>query len=149
MQLHQLLSNPMTQSLKRYAVISTITLTLGLSLYGCGESRVAQCNKVVTIANKTKNLAAPKDMSGLGTLADNIEQIRTEVQSVNVQDSKLKELQGQLLAMYGDVSQSLKTQVKATEAKDKNALEKAKGDLSAAASKESDIVDRLNALCTK
>lgn len=139
----------LTNRFNRYAVLSATAVTMSLLLYGCGESRVSQCNKIITVANKSIALTIPKDISGLGILADNIDQIRTEVQAIAVQDSKLKELQTQLLGMYGDVSQSLKAEAKATESKDKNALEKAKGELGAAASKESDIVDRLNTLCTK
>ncbi|PZO43783.1 MAG: hypothetical protein DCF19_03915 [Pseudanabaena frigida] len=133
----------------RYAFLSVTAVTMGLLLYGCGESKVSQCNKVVTVANKTKTLAVPKDVTGFVSLAENIDQIRIEVQAVAVQDSKLKELQVQLLGMYGDVSQALKAKAKATEAKDKNALDKAKQDLETSVGKENDIVDRLNALCTK
>jgi hypothetical protein len=118
-------------------------------LYGCGENRVSQCNKFVTIANKSKALAMPKDIAGLVPLAQNIDQIRTEAQVIAVQDSKLKELQAELLGMYGDVSQALKSQAKASESKDKNAVDKAKLELTTAAGKESDIVDRFNDLCAK
>jgi ribosomal protein L12E/L44/L45/RPP1/RPP2 len=133
----------------RYAVLSATAMTMGLLLYGCGESKVAQCNKIVTVANKTKALATPKDVAGFIPLADNIDQIRVELQAIAVQDSKLKELQTQLLSMYGDVSLALKAQVKATEAKDTNAQTKAKQELETAAGKESDLVDSINALCAK
>jgi predicted nucleic acid-binding Zn-ribbon protein len=125
------------------------TLSLGIILYGCGESKISQCNKVVTIANKTNALTAPKDITGFRTFAESIDQIRTEVQAIAVQDSKLKELQTQLLGVYGDASQALKGQVKATEAKDANAMTKAKQDLEAASTKESEVVDQINALCSK
>jgi len=132
-----------------YAVLSSITIAIGLLLFGCGESKVSQCNRVVTVANKTKTLVAPKDIAGFVPLAENIDQIRTEVQAISIQESKLKELQVQLLSMYGDVSQALKAQAKATESKDKSASDKAKQELETAAGKENDIVDRLNALCSK
>jgi hypothetical protein len=149
MQLQKLLPISAAHRAIRYAVLSSITITIGLLLHGCGESKVSQCNKVVTVANKTKTLVAPKDVAGFLPLAENIDQIRTEVQAISIQESKLKELQVQLLSMYGDVSQSLKAQAKATESKDKTALDKAKQELETAAGKETDIVDRLNALCSK
>ena len=133
----------------RYALLSATALAIGLLLYGCGESKVSQCNKIVTVANKAKNLAAPKDITGFTQLAENIDQIRTELQAIAVQDSKLKELQVQLLGMYGDISQSLKAQVKATETKNKSDIDKAQQELATAAAKESAIVDRLNDLCSK
>jgi predicted nucleic acid-binding Zn-ribbon protein len=133
---------------RRFALYAA-TLSLGILLYGCGESKISQCNKVVTIANKTNALVAPKDITGFRTFAENIDQIRTEVQAIAVQDSKLKELQTQLLGVYGDASQALKGQVKATEAKDANAMTKAKQDLETASTKEGEVVDQINALCSK
>ncbi|MFM7886281.1 MAG: hypothetical protein ACKPCM_06240 [Pseudanabaena sp.] len=133
----------------RYNVLSMTALSMGLLLYGCGENRVVQCNKFVTVANKTKDLVAPKDAAGFTQLAGKIDQIRTETQAIAVKDSQLKDLQTKLLSMYGDVSSALKAQAKALEAKDTNAQTKAKQDLETAAGKESDLVDSINTLCAK
>ena len=143
------LSDRLPTLLNRRLAISATALTIGLVLYGCGESKISQCNKVVTVANKTTALLVPKDIAGFGALATNIDQIRTETQAIAVQDSKLKELQTKLLGVYGDASQSLKGQVKASEAKDANAMNKAKQDLETASTKESEVVDQINALCSK
>jgi gas vesicle protein len=131
----------------RYAFLSATAMTMGLLLYGCGESKVSQCNKIVTVANKAKALSIPKDTSGVDVLADNINKIGTEIKTIAVQDSKLKELQTELFTMYGDISLALKAQVKATQSKDNNAVTKAKQELETATAKESDLVDRINALC--
>ena len=133
----------------RSALFSATALSIGLLLYGCGENKIFQCNKVVTVANKTKALTVPKDITEFVQFSENIDQIRKEVQEIAVQDSKLKELQTQLSGMYSDVSTALKAQAKASEAKDINALTKAKQELNTAASKESELVDRINALCAK
>ena len=143
------LSDRLPTHLNRRAAFGAMALTIGLVLNCCGESKISQCNKVVTIANKTNALAVPKDLTGFDSFAENIDQIRTEVQAIAVQDSKLKELQTQLLGVYGDASQALKGQVKASEAKDANAMTKATQDLETASTKESEIVDQINALCTK
>ena len=143
------LSDRLPTRLNRRAALGATALTFGLVLYGCGESKVSQCNKVVTIANKTAALAIPKDLAGFAPLAASIDQIRTEIQTIAVQDSKLKELQTQLLGVYGDTSQALKEQVKATQAKDTNAMNKAEQDLETASKKESEVVDQINALCSK
>ncbi len=131
------------------ATFGATVLTIGFVLYGCGDSKISQCNKVVTIANKTTALAIPKDLAGFVPLATNIDQIRTEIQAIAVQDSKLKELQTKLLGVYGDTSQALKGQVKASETKDPNAMNKAKQDLELASKKESEVVDQINGLCSK
>lgn len=149
MQFQKSSSHTLASRLNRYTVLGTAALSMGLLLYGCGENRVAQCNKFVTVANKTKDLVAPKDASGFTPLADKIDQIRTEAQAIAVKDSQLKDLQTKLLSMYGDVSAALKAQAKAVEAKDTNAQTKAKQDLDTAASKENDLVDSINTLCAK
>ena len=129
------LSDRLPTHLNRSAAFGAMALTIGLVLNCCGESKISQCNKVVTIANKTNALAVPKDLTGFDSFAENIDQIRTEVQAIAVQDSKLKELQTQLLGVYGDASQALKGQVKASEAKDANAMTKATQDLETASTK--------------
>jgi len=149
MQLKKSSFHTLASRLKRYTVLSTAVLSMGILIYGCGENRVVQCNKFVTVANKTKDLVAPKDAAGFTQLADKIDQIRTEAQAIAVQDSTLKELQTKLLSMYGDVSSALKAHAKSTEAKDTNAQSKAKQELDIAAGKESDLVDSINTLCAK
>jgi len=149
MQLQKSSFHTSSSRLNRYNVLGMTALSMGLLLYGCGENRVVQCNKFVTVANKTKELVAPKDAAGFTQLADKIDQIRTETQAIAVKDSQLKELQTKLLSMYGDVSSALKAQAKAVEAKDTNAQTKAKQDLETAAGKESDLVDSINTLCAK
>ncbi len=131
----------------RYAFLSATAVTMGLLLYGCGESKVAQCNKIVTVADKAKTLSIPKDISGFDVLADNIDKIGTEIKAIAVQDSKLKELQNELFTMYGEVSLALKAQVKATQSKNNDAVTKSKQELETSTAKESDLVDRINALC--
>lgn len=149
MQLQKSSPHTLANRLNRYIVLGIAALSMGLLLYGCGENRVAQCNKFVTVANKTKDLVAPKDVAGFMQLADKIDQIRTEAQAIAVKDSQLKDLQTKLLSMYGDVSAALKTQAKAVEAKDTNAQTKAKQDLETAVGKEGDLVDSINTLCAK
>jgi hypothetical protein len=135
------------QLINRFSRYFVLCFTASFLLYSCGESKISQCNKIVSVANKAKDLSVPMEMAGLATSAEEIEKIRVEVQAIAVQDPKLKELQTDMLGMYGDVSVAMQAQVKATEAKDANAQKKAKEDLDAAVSKESTVVDAVNALC--
>ncbi|NUN65889.1 hypothetical protein HCU40_14290 [Pseudanabaena biceps] len=147
MQLQQIASTSFPNFLKRYVTPSLLFVAIGLSLSSCGNNTISQCNEFITLANKVKALPIPQDAAGLGKFADGIEQIRTEIEAVNVQDAKIKEVKSQLLGMYGDAALALKSQAQATTAKDKTAIAKAKQDLEAAAAKEADIVNRLNSLC--
>ena len=149
MQFQKSSSHTLASRLNRYTVVGTAALSMGLLLYGCGENRIAQCNKFATVANKTRDLVVPKTAAGFTQTADKIDQIRTEAQSIAVKDSQLKDLETKLLSIYGDVSSALKAKAKATEAKDTNAQTKANQDLDTAAGKENDLVDSINTLCAK
>lgn len=134
--------------LRRYGKLSAIGLILSLSLYACGESKVSQCNKIVTVVSKFKDAALPNDLAGLNAVAANIDQSRIDLQAIAIQDQNIKGVQELLVTVYDDASQALKSQAKAMEAKDKMALDKAKQDFQATAVKESELVDRFNGLCT-
>jgi hypothetical protein len=134
--------------MRRYVMLSAIGLMLSLGLYACGESKVSQCNKIVTVVSKFKDASLPKDLAGLNTVAANIDQSRVDIQALAIQDQNIKGVQELLAKIYDDASQAIKAQAKAIEAKDKSALAKAKQDLQAVAVKETELVDRFNGLCT-
>lgn len=128
-------------------MLSAIGLILSLGLYACGESKVSQCNKIVTVVSKFKDASLPTDLAGLNTVATNIDQSRIALQAIAIQDQNIKGIQELLVTVYDDASQAIKARAKALEAKDKAALDKAKQDLQAVAVKESELVDRFNGLC--
>ena len=45
MQFQKSSSHTLASRLNRYTVVGTAALSMGLLLYGCGENRIAQCNK--------------------------------------------------------------------------------------------------------
>jgi len=147
MQLQPSKSSVLNHYLKHNPVRYLAMLSLGLLFYGCGENRIIQCNKLVTIANKVSTLSIPKDAAGFNQFADGLNQVRTEVQAISVQDATLKDLQAQLAAVYDTTSLSLKTQLKAKETKDIAAINQTQQDLEIAANKENEIVDQINSLC--
>ncbi len=129
-------------------MLSVLGLTLSLGLYACGESKVSQCNKIVTVVSKFKDTDLPNDLDGLNTVATNIDQSRIDIQAIAIQDQNIKGLQELLVEVYNDSSQAIKAQAQALESKDTAALGKAKQDLQTAATKENELVDRFNTLCT-
>jgi hypothetical protein len=131
-----------------YALVS-IALITSILVASCGESRVSQCNKLTAIANKAVTLTAPSDTADLVPLADNIDQIKNEIQSIAIQENRLKDLQTQLVGMYSEVSLSLRAKAQGTTAKDANAVNKSIQDLAAATAKENTIVDEINGLCNQ
>lgn len=147
MQLQPSKVSAFSQSLKHSPARYLMMLSLGLLFYGCGENRVVQCNKLVTVANKVSTLPIPKDDAGSNQFADSLSQVRTEVQEISVQNVTLKELQTQLAAIYDTTALSLKTQLKAKETKNSEAVSQSMQDLETAARQEDEVVDQINNLC--
>ncbi|OIP76574.1 MAG: hypothetical protein AUK48_05585 [Oscillatoriales cyanobacterium CG2_30_44_21] len=147
MQLQLSKVSALSQSLKYSPVRYLALFSLGLLFYGCGENRVVQCNKLVTIANKASAMPIPTDDAGFNQFADSLSQIRAEVQEISVQDATLKGLQTQLLAVYDTTVLSLKTRVKAKETKNREAVSQSMQVLETTASQEEEIVDQINNLC--
>lgn len=154
---------------QRYASLALVTISIGLLVTSCSESKVAQCNKVNSVAIKTKSFTAPKDSAGLTQFADSIETIRTEMQAVKVEDEKLKGFQTRFVELYTDVglaareiSKVLATKDQATNidetakdqaakdqaAKDKAARDKVTKDAQAAIEKEAPLLEEINQYCS-
>jgi hypothetical protein len=134
--------------LNRYAAIFAVATVASLIFAGCGgDSKSVQCNLLITTANKIKATTPPKDITGFTELADRLDKIRTEVQTANVRDRQLKDLQTRLVSMYGDAAQALRARSKSFETKDSEAFKKAGLDIEAALKQESVIADEVNAYC--
>lgn len=154
---------------QRYASLALVTISIGLLVTSCSESKVAQCNKVNSVAIKTKSFTAPKDSAGLTQFADSIETIRTEMQAVKVEDEKLKGFQTRFVELYTEVglaareiSKVLATKDQATNidetakdqaakdqaAKDKAARDKVTKDAQAAIEKEAPLLEEINQYCS-
>ncbi len=159
---------------QRYASLALVTISIGLLVTSCSESKVAQCNKVNSVAIKTKSFTAPKDSAGLTQFADSIETIRTEMQAVKVEDEKLKDFQTRFVELYTEVglaareiSKVLATKDQATKdqatnidetakdqaakdkaAKDKAARDKVTKDAQAAIEKEAPLLEEINQYCS-
>ncbi len=104
----------MPNVLKRTAILSA-TAAIALLFTGCGESKVAQCNKVIKVANQAtvlgqefgKNSKPAKGAKDLTELATKIDQIGTEMKGLEIKDEKLQGFQGRFLKLYQDISKNL------------------------------------------
>jgi hypothetical protein len=148
------ITEKMPSMFKRTAILSA-TAAIALLFAGCGESKVAQCNKVIKVANQAtvlgqgfdKNSQSAKGTKGLTELATKIDQIATEMKAVEIKDEKLQGFQGQFLKLYQDISKNLNQTATAIDKKNLPAANKFLASLKKSSSEETTIVKEINGYC--
>ncbi|MEH2251077.1 hypothetical protein [Nostoc sp.] len=134
----------------------SVTTAIALLFVGCGESKVAQCNKVINVANQastlgqefSKNPHPAKGSKALTELAGKIDPLAKEMKALEIKDEKLQGFQGRFLTLYQDISKELNN---AATAIDKKNLPAAKGflvSLKESSTQESSIVSEINSYCS-
>lgn len=133
--------------LKRYSSLAAIAVAASLLLYGCGESKIAQCNKLIDVAIKIKSISVSNDPAGLLQLASNIDALQGEMQELKLSDTKLKDFRDRFVSLYAEGSKAAKDVSQASAAKDRAAFDKASAEIKAAVAKEAPLVDEMNQYC--
>lgn len=93
---------------------SILSAPLGLTatmltvfLVGCGESKVAQCNKLIAVVNKGQQISQGikgMDAPAMKKLSSDLSGLSKEIGAVEVADESLKGFQGRFAKIYGDLS---------------------------------------------
>ncbi|PHM10023.1 hypothetical protein [Nostoc sp. 'Peltigera malacea cyanobiont' DB3992] len=144
------------QRVFKQSFILSVTTAIALLFAGCGESKVAQCNKIIKVANQgstlgqefTKNPNPAKGSKALTELAGKIDPLAKEMKALEIKDEKLQGFQGRFLTLYQNISKELNN---AATAIDKKNLPAAKGflvSLQKSSSEESSIVNEINSYCS-
>ncbi len=114
---------------KRFISVAIAATSVGFLTFGCGESKVAQCNKFTTVANKAKDFAsnsqALKNTTDPNQIADKISQLADQLDSLNKEmkglgfsDDKLKSFQTQYSDLVGTSATSMRDLSSAIKSKD-------------------------------
>lgn len=139
---------------------STIKLSsvvaIALLFTGCGESKVAQCNKVIKIANNAallgqqygKDSKAAKGTQGLTQLATKIDEVGTEMKGLEIKDEKLQGYQGRFIKLYQDISKGLNDTATAINKKNIKEANRFLVSLQKSSVEEGSIVKEINGYCT-
>lgn len=140
----------------RSGAIAATALGLTLLATGC-NSKVAQCNKLIKVANKatTELKAMAKDggstpadkMAQMKKLADGLAQYSNDVKAVSLDDEQLKGFQTRLADLYQTSSEASRGILAAAEKKDVKAARESLKKLSGGRKTESEIVQGINGYC--
>jgi hypothetical protein len=138
----------------RYFILLPLTAAIGLLTISCSESKISQCNKIITVANKAVTAAKSvtnggksSDPKAMLQAADAMEKASQEMKAIAVKDEKLRDYQAGFISMYRDTSKATRNFVTAFEKKDRSAAEAALVNLQQATTPEKKLVEDINAYC--
>jgi methyl-accepting chemotaxis protein len=114
---------------KRFVSVAIAAMSVGFLTFGCGESKVAQCNKFTTVANKAKDFASnsqalknttdPNQIAEkISQLADQLDTLNKEMKGIGFSDDKLKSFQTQYTDLVGTTATSMRDLSSAIKSKD-------------------------------
>lgn len=144
------------QSVFKQSFILSVTTAIALMFAACGESKVAQCNKIIKVANQAstlgqefgKNPNPAKGSKALTELAGKIDPLAQEMKALEVKDEKLQGFQGRFLALYQDISKELNNAAAAIDKKNLPAAKNFLVSLQKSSQEESSIVKEINSYCS-
>ncbi|WP_017720623.1 hypothetical protein [Kamptonema formosum] len=90
----------------------TVSAFVAFLVAGCGNSQVAECNKLIDPINKGHNHVTnfqASDAAAANKLARDLEATIGELQKVELKDEKLKGFQERFTQIYQDLSQAFRT----------------------------------------
>jgi hypothetical protein len=136
------------------SVLFSLTTALALLTASCSENKIAQCNRIIKIANETVTQAktVPNGTQGsdpkfMLKAAEVMEKASKQMTDISINDPKLKDYQTSFAKMYRDTSKATRDFVKAYEKKDRSAADKASTNLQQAAIPEHQLLIDINNYC--
>ncbi|BAY14627.1 hypothetical protein NIES2109_38400 [Nostoc sp. HK-01] len=144
------------QSIVKRTIILSTTAAIAVIFAGCGESKVAQCNKIIKVANQavtlsqelSKNPPKEKGSKALTEVAGKIDTLANEMKALEIKDEKLQGFQGRFLKLYQDTSKGFRDTATAFDKKNLKAANASLASLKKSSSDESAIVSEINTYCS-
>ncbi|OCQ97068.1 hypothetical protein BCD64_15900 [Nostoc sp. MBR 210] len=144
------------QSIVKRIIILSTTAAIAVTFTGCGESKVAQCNKIIKVANQavtlsqefSKNPQREKGSKALTEVAGKIDNFANEMKALEIKDEKLQGFQGRFIKLYQDTSKGLRDTAAAVDKKNLKAANASLASLKKSGSEEGAIVNDINSYCS-
>jgi hypothetical protein len=144
----------MRTNLRRSALF--LTASVALILTSCAESKVAQCNKMIAIANQAaeaslafgSNPQPEKGGQAFVEVADKLDGFATSMSALEISDEKLKGYQASFSEMYKAASKGLRGAAMALDKKDAEAMQKEMKAIQDGTSQEGKLVSDTNTYCS-
>jgi hypothetical protein len=136
-------------SLYRSSSLFLIAVVIAYSLVGCGQDKVAECNKLNLVINKGKAIPVPGNALEVGKMADSLDKIVGDLQAIALKDEKLKAFRDSFVKMYSNVSKKSRHLSTTAETKNRTEFDLAQVQVKAAVTPELSLVEEVNIYCAK
>lgn len=141
---------------RQYKLIFPLSVTLSVLTMSCANTRIYQCNEIISIANDAVTEAKDVTQEGQTTdpqamlqAADAMEQAAEEMKVIAVEDEELKNYQTSFINMYQDTAEATREFVKAYEKSNRDEAEAALKNLQQATGSEEELVKGINNYCSQ
>lgn len=141
---------------RQYKLIFPLSVTLSLLTMSCANTKVYQCNEIISIANDAVTEAKDLTQEGQTTdpqamlqAADAMEQAAEEMKVIAVDDQQLQDYQTGFINMYQNTAQATREFVKAYEKSNRDEAEVALANLQEATGSEGELVKSINDYCSQ
>lgn len=127
----------------------------GLSLPGCGQKKVTECNALIQVINRgVDSLEQGRKAAGesggveeLRAMADSMDKVSEDAGKVELTLEELKGFSTEYQGMAKEVSRAARELAKAAEEKDAKKINEAEDAMHTAVKAEDPLVDRINKFC--
>lgn len=134
-----------------WSIIAVLSMAL---IVGCSEGRVAQCNRLIEIANQAAGevesvtqSASADDPEAFRTVANAADQAARDLEAIELSDPNLQDYKQRFISLYVETSAATQALVEAVEQQDTEAATQAYERLELATQQESPLVDEVNNYC--
>ncbi len=121
---------------------------------GCSEGKVAQCNRLIEIANQAAmevesvtQSASAEDTEAFRTVARTADQAAENLESIDLSDSTLEDFKQRFITLYVETSAATQSLVDAVEQQNPQEATDAYNRLQSATQQEGPLVDEVNSYC--
>ncbi|MTJ07953.1 hypothetical protein [Anabaena sp. UHCC 0204] len=152
----------------RFTVIAPVSLSIALFISSCSESKISQCQRLITVVNEGTSLIDTKKGQQVSTslqLSKDLKNVTKSIQELNLKDPELKEFELSFIKIFDKLSEAIAKASKAlgdTKTAEASSdgrikIEKARKEIDSAlttaaktAGKESDALGvKLNSYCSQ
>lgn len=135
-------------------LVTVIIMFTGVLLVGCSEGKVAQCNKLIEIANQAASnvesvtqSSTPDDPAAFLQIADTADTAFAELEEIEIDDETLEGFRQRFITLYVETSAATRDLVAAVEEQNAPGAEEAYNRLEIATEQEGPLVDEVNTYC--
>ncbi|MEA5553899.1 hypothetical protein VB713_23445 [Anabaena cylindrica UHCC 0172] len=102
--------------LRKYTIITSLSLSISLLVTSCNETKVSQCQRLIKVVNQGTSLIdnnKGKQVTTSLQLSRDLQTVTKSIQELKLADPKLQEFQSSFVKVFDNLSQGISKAAKA------------------------------------